>query len=123
MLAAHCARIPTKSTMGNKRMDRTMMDVKSLHNEQDYDWAIREIARYFEAEPERGTADGDRFEVLSVLVKEYEDKHFAIPHDYDLTRLTAPTHDVFLRALDATEPSNKLVDLMRLHKEAPFKND
>lgn len=37
------------------------MDVKPLHNEQDYDWAIREIARYFEAEPIHGTADGDRF--------------------------------------------------------------
>ena len=27
------------------------MDVKPLHNEQDYDWAIREVASYFEAEP------------------------------------------------------------------------
>jgi HTH-type transcriptional regulator/antitoxin HigA len=56
-----------------------MMDVKPLHNEQDYDWAIREVTRYFEAEPVLGTADGDRFEVLSTLIKEYEDKHFATP--------------------------------------------
>jgi HTH-type transcriptional regulator/antitoxin HigA len=54
-----------------------MMDVKPLHNEQDYDWAIREVARYFETEPAPGTADGDRFEVLSTLIREYEDKHFA----------------------------------------------
>jgi HTH-type transcriptional regulator / antitoxin HigA len=53
-----------------------MMDVKPLHNEQDYDWAIREVTGYFEAEPTPGTADGDRFEVLSTLIKEYEDKHF-----------------------------------------------
>jgi len=57
-----------------------MMDVRPLHNEQDYDWAIREITRYFEAEPAPGTADGDRFEVLSTLIKAYEDKHFATPH-------------------------------------------
>jgi HTH-type transcriptional regulator/antitoxin HigA len=57
-----------------------MMDVRPLHNEQDYDWAIREITRYFEAEPVPGTADGDRFEVLSILIKEYEDRHFAMPH-------------------------------------------
>jgi HTH-type transcriptional regulator / antitoxin HigA len=57
-----------------------MMDVKPLHNEQDYDWAIREVSRYFEAEPVPGTADGDRFEVLSTLIKEYEDKHFATRH-------------------------------------------
>ena len=54
-----------------------MMDVKPLHNEQDYDWAIREVSRYFEVEPAPGTPDGDRFEVLSSLIKEYEDNHFA----------------------------------------------
>ena len=32
--------------------------------------------QYFEAEPVPSTADGDRFEVLSTLVREYEDKHF-----------------------------------------------
>ena len=56
-----------------------MMDVKPLHNEQDYDWAIREVTRYFDREPVPGTADGDRFEVLSALIKDYEDKHFAMP--------------------------------------------
>jgi HTH-type transcriptional regulator/antitoxin HigA len=57
-----------------------MMDVKPLHNEQDYDWAIREVSRYFEVEPTPGTPDGDRFEVLSSLIKEYEDNHFATTH-------------------------------------------
>jgi HTH-type transcriptional regulator/antitoxin HigA len=55
-----------------------MMDVKPLHNDQDYDWAISEIRRYFDAEPEPGSDDGDRFEVLSILIKDYEDKHFSI---------------------------------------------
>lgn len=57
-----------------------MMEVRPLHNEQDYDWAIREIARYFEVDPVLGTTDGDRFEVLSILIKAYEDKHFATSH-------------------------------------------
>jgi HTH-type transcriptional regulator/antitoxin HigA len=57
-----------------------MMDVKPLHSGQDYDWAIREVARYFEAEPAFGTADGDRFEVLSTLIKAYEDQNFATLH-------------------------------------------
>ncbi|MEO8881956.1 MAG: DUF1778 domain-containing protein [Devosia sp.] len=43
--------------------------------------------------------------------------------DYEQTRLTAPAHDAFLRALDATEPSDKLVDLVRLHKEVSARND
>jgi HTH-type transcriptional regulator/antitoxin HigA len=56
------------------------MDVRPLCNEQDYDWAVREVAHYFEVDPALGTADGDRFELLSILIKEYEDKHFAISH-------------------------------------------
>jgi len=56
-----------------------MMDVKPLRNDQDYDWAIGEVARYFETQPARGTDDGDRFEVLSTLIKDYEDKHFEMP--------------------------------------------
>jgi HTH-type transcriptional regulator / antitoxin HigA len=56
-----------------------MMDVRPLHNERDYDWALREATRYFEHQPDPGTADGDRFEVLSTLIKQYEDMHFEIP--------------------------------------------
>lgn len=57
-----------------------MMDVRPLHTEQDYDWALREVARYFDRQPAAGTEDGDRFEVLSTLIKDYEDRHFEIPH-------------------------------------------
>jgi HTH-type transcriptional regulator / antitoxin HigA len=56
------------------------MDVKPLRNEQDYDWAAREVAGYFEVDPGVATVDGDRFEVLSILIKDYEDKHFAASH-------------------------------------------
>jgi HTH-type transcriptional regulator/antitoxin HigA len=57
-----------------------MMDVRPLRNERDYDWAIREVTRYFEDQPDPGTADGDRFAVLSTLIQQYEDMHFEIPH-------------------------------------------
>ena len=57
-----------------------MMDVRPLRNERDYDWAIGEVSRYFQCEPIPGTPDGDRFEVLSSLIREYEDKHFATTH-------------------------------------------
>ncbi|MBV8964107.1 MAG: XRE family transcriptional regulator [Hyphomicrobiales bacterium] len=56
-----------------------MMNVKPLHNEQDYEWAISEVTRYFESQPRPGTEEGDRFEVLATLIKEYEDEHFEIP--------------------------------------------
>jgi len=56
-----------------------MMNVKPLHDEQDYDWALGEVTHYFESEPEPGTDDGDRLEVLSTLISAYEDRHFDIP--------------------------------------------
>ncbi len=60
-----------------------MMDVRPLHSESDYDWALAEVARYIERQPVPGSADGDRFEVLSVLIKEYEDRHFPMPRRAD----------------------------------------
>jgi HTH-type transcriptional regulator / antitoxin HigA len=56
-----------------------MMDVRPLHNEQDYDWALAEVAVYFEDQPEIGSAEGDRFEVLTTLIREYEEKNFETP--------------------------------------------
>ncbi|SFP95935.1 HTH-type transcriptional regulator / antitoxin HigA [Bradyrhizobium sp. Ghvi] len=57
-----------------------MMDVRPLHNEHDYNWAIGEIARCFEAQPAIGTPESDGFEVLATLIRSYEDAHFEIPH-------------------------------------------
>jgi HTH-type transcriptional regulator/antitoxin HigA len=56
-----------------------MMDVRPLHNEEDYNWAIDEVSAYFEAQPAIGTPESDRFEVLATLIREYEDSHFEIP--------------------------------------------
>lgn len=56
-----------------------MMDVRPLHSEQDYDWAVGEVTRYFDNEPAPGSPDSDRFEVLAALIKEYEDKNFEMP--------------------------------------------
>ncbi len=41
--------------------------------------------------------------------------------DYEQTKLTAPAHQEFMRALDATEPSAKLVALMKMHREVSGK--
>ncbi|CAN5369848.1 type II toxin-antitoxin system HigA family antitoxin [soil metagenome] len=56
-----------------------MMDVRPLHTEKDYEWALGEVARYFENQPAPGSVDGDRFEVLSALLKQYEDAHIEMP--------------------------------------------
>jgi len=56
-----------------------MMDVRPLRTEQDYEWALREVARYFESQPAPGSEDGDRFEVLATLLKDYEATHIPMP--------------------------------------------
>jgi HTH-type transcriptional regulator / antitoxin HigA len=55
------------------------MDVRAIKSEADYEWALKEIERYFDNQPIPGTPDGDRFDVLATLVEAYEQKHDAIP--------------------------------------------
>jgi HTH-type transcriptional regulator/antitoxin HigA len=54
------------------------MDVRPLATEADYDWALAEIARYFDDIPRPGTPESGRFDVLSALIEHYEAKHWRI---------------------------------------------
>lgn len=53
------------------------MRIKPIKTEADYQEALKEIDRIFDAEP--GTREGDRLDVLTTLVEAYEEKHFHIP--------------------------------------------
>lgn len=55
-----------------------MKNVRPIRTEADYNWALAEIARYFEREPEPGSAEGDRFDVLAALIEGYEAKRWPI---------------------------------------------
>lgn len=54
------------------------MDIRPLRSEGDYDWALKEIERYFELPPEPGGAESDRFDLLAMVIADYEDKHWSI---------------------------------------------
>lgn len=54
------------------------MDIRPIKSEADYDWALREIERYFDQEPEPGSQDADRFDVLASLIEGYEAKYWPI---------------------------------------------
>ena len=70
------------------------MDVRPLHTEEDYQWALTEVERYFDKEPELGTPDAARFDVLSVLIEAYETKHWSVvAREEILARLDAPPAD------------------------------
>ncbi|WP_245469987.1 hypothetical protein [Mesorhizobium sp. M7A.F.Ca.MR.362.00.0.0] len=46
-----------------------MENIRPIKTEADYDWAIAEIVKYFGNEPEVGSRDGDRFDVLATLIE------------------------------------------------------
>lgn len=54
------------------------MDIRPIRTEEDYKAALREVSAYCDNEPEPGTPDGDRFEILVTLVEAYEAKHYPI---------------------------------------------
>ena len=54
------------------------MEIRPIHTDADYKAALREVSAYFDNEPEPGTPDGDRFEILLTLVEAYEARHFPI---------------------------------------------
>jgi HTH-type transcriptional regulator/antitoxin HigA len=53
------------------------MDIKPIQDECDYERALAEVERLWDAEP--NTPDGDRLEVLTILVEHYENRHYVVP--------------------------------------------
>src|SRR5215217_5855131 len=53
------------------------MDIRPIHTEADYETALAEIDRLFDAAPH--TPEGERLEVLATLVEAYEEQHYNIP--------------------------------------------
>lgn len=52
------------------------MEIRAIHNEEDYQWALKEIDKLMDAK--RNTPEGDRLDILATLVDVYEKKHFSI---------------------------------------------
>ena len=53
------------------------MKIKPIKTQADYEGALGEIERLFDAKP--GTAEADRLEVLSTLTEVHEERHYALP--------------------------------------------
>lgn len=54
------------------------MDIRLIQTEVDYKAALKEIAALMETDPELGTPEGDRLDILVTLVQAYEAKHVPI---------------------------------------------
>lgn len=53
------------------------MDIRPIRTTPDYEKALVEIKRLWNAEP--GTTDADKLELLAMLVEAYEDAHYPMP--------------------------------------------
>jgi HTH-type transcriptional regulator/antitoxin HigA len=65
-----------------------MIDIRPLRSEADYDEALKAIEAYFINEPEPGTSEADRFDLLALVIADYERQHWEIeaPDAPDLLR-------------------------------------
>jgi HTH-type transcriptional regulator/antitoxin HigA len=54
------------------------MEIKPIHTEQEYKMALKAIEPYFDSEPDIGTPEGDRFELLAMVIQAYEDKNHPV---------------------------------------------
>ncbi|EEV1146727.1 TPA: transcriptional regulator [Escherichia coli] len=54
------------------------MQIKPIKTEQDYEAALRAVEPMFDNEPVPDTPEGDFFEIMCVLINEYENKHYPI---------------------------------------------
>lgn len=54
------------------------VEIRPIRTEEDYQATLREVSAFFDHEPEPGSPEGDRFEVLLTLLEAYEAKRFPI---------------------------------------------
>jgi HTH-type transcriptional regulator/antitoxin HigA len=80
-----------------------MMEVRPLRSEADYDTALKAIEAFFETEPQPDSPEADRFDLLALVIADYERKHWAIeaPDAPDLLR--AQMEQKGLRQADLAE--------------------
>jgi len=54
------------------------MDIRPIHTQADYKATLKEISALMESDPDLGTPQGDRLDILTTLVQAYETKHHPI---------------------------------------------
>lgn len=56
-----------------------MANIHPIKSEADYERTLAEIAALMEQDPAADTPEGEQLELLSLVVKDYEEKHYPIP--------------------------------------------
>ena len=51
------------------------MEIRPIHTDADYQAALKEVSALVDADPQPGTPEGDRLDILATLVEAYEARH------------------------------------------------
>jgi HTH-type transcriptional regulator/antitoxin HigA len=81
-----------------KILNEIMMNWKVLKTENDYTTATNRLMEIFQAIP--GTPEGDEMELLMVLVKDYDDKHYVVPQPDPLEAIKYKMQERGIKAKD-----------------------
>ena len=54
------------------------MEIRPIHTDADYRAALKEISALMDLDPDLGTVEGDRLDILATLTTVYEAKHYPI---------------------------------------------
>ena len=55
------------------------MQIRPIRSDADYKSMLAEVSTLIELNPDPDSQDGERLEVLALLVEAYEEKHFPLP--------------------------------------------
>lgn len=59
-------------------MTMAQTKIRPIRSEAEYDAALREIEHYFDKEPKPGSPESDRFDMLALVIGDYEKKRWPI---------------------------------------------
>jgi HTH-type transcriptional regulator/antitoxin HigA len=75
-----------------------MIDIRPLKTEKDYEHALKRLELVFDATPD--TNEGDEAEILTVLIENYEQTHYAIEAPDPIEAIKIRMEDMNLKQKD-----------------------
>jgi HTH-type transcriptional regulator/antitoxin HigA len=91
------------------------MNIKPVRTEQDYEEALRAVSPLFDNEPEPGSPEGDFFEIMCLLIEEYEKNHYPIdpPEPVEAIKFRMDQMGLTVRDLEpAIGQSNRVYEVL-----------
>jgi HTH-type transcriptional regulator / antitoxin HigA len=57
------------------------MKIRPIHTEKDNEKALKILEKLLDKDPKPGTRDADNLEILSILIEDFESKHYQVRKD------------------------------------------